>query len=121
MAINKFFGNSLIKRLEGTTYYSMEEVWGAIASYGIKGSGEWLDLAGLILPREPLDALLQEISNREIASLEDVECFSVWFTDVIIPLEWTWAYEMIERYYGVDLRSISAAEIIDLVRRWQNV
>ena len=26
---------------------------------------------------------------------------------------------MIERYYGVDLRSISAAEIIDLVRRWQ--
>ena len=34
-------------------------------------------------------------------------------------LEWTWAYEMIERYYGVDLRSISAAEIIDLVRRWQ--
>ena len=57
MAINKFFGNSLIKRLEGTTYYSMEEVWEQLRPTESKGSGEWLDLAGLILPREPLDAL----------------------------------------------------------------
>ena len=119
MAINKFFGNSLIKRLEGTTYYSMEEVWEQLRPTESKGSGEWLDLAGLILPREPLDALLQDIEQGEIASLEDVECFFRLVHGRYYSLEWTWAYEMIERYYGVDLRSISAAEIIDLVRRWQ--
>lgn len=42
-------------------------------------------LGGLDPPEEPLDALLQDIEQGEIASLEDVECFSVWFTDVIIP------------------------------------
>lgn len=119
MAINKFFGNSLIKRLEGTTYCSMEEVWEQLRPTESKGSGEWLDLAGLILPREPLDALLQDIEQGEIASLEDVECFFRLVHERYYSLEWTWAYEMIERYYGVDLRSISAAEIIDLVRRWQ--
>lgn len=119
MAINKFFGNSLIKRLEGTTYCSMEEVWEQLRPTESKGSGEWLDLAGLILPREPLDALLQDIEQGEIASLEDVECFFRLVHGRYYSLEWTWAYEMIERYYGVDLRSISAAEIIDLVRRWQ--
>ena len=119
MAINKFFGNSLIKRLEGTTYYSMEEVWEQLRPTESKGSGEWLDLAGLILPREPLEALLQDIEQGEIASLEDVECFFRLVHGRYYSLEWTWAYEMIERYYGVDLRSISAAEIIDLVRRWQ--
>lgn len=119
MAINKFFGNSLIKRLEGTTYCSMEEVWEQLRPTESKGSGEWLDLAGLILPREPLDALLQDIEQGEIASLEDVECFFRLVHGRYYSLEWTWAYEMIERYYGVDLRSISAAEIIELVRRWQ--
>ena len=119
MAINKFFGNSLIKRLEGTTYCSMEEVWEQLRPTESKGSGEWLDLAGLILPREPLEALLQDIEQGEIASLEDVECFFRLVHGRYYSLEWTWAYEMIERYYGVDLRSISAAEIIDLVRRWQ--
>ncbi len=78
-----------------------------------------MDLAGLILPREPLEALLQDIEQGEIASLEDVECFFRLVHGRYYSLEWTWAYEMIERYYGVDLRSISAAEIIDLVRRWQ--
>lgn len=119
MAINKFFGNSLIKRLEGMTYCSMEEVWEQLRPTESKGSGEWLDLAGLILPREPLEALLQDIEQGEIASLEDVECFFRLVHGRYYSLEWTWAYEMIERYYGVDLRSISAAEIIDLVRRWQ--
>ena len=45
MAINKFFGNSLIKRLEGTTYCSMEEVWEQLRPTESKGSGEWLDLS----------------------------------------------------------------------------
>ena len=105
--------------MEGTTYCSMEEVWEQLRPTESKGSGEWLDLAGLILPREPLEALLQDIEQGEIASLEDVECFFRLVHGRYYSLEWTWAYEMIERYYGVDLRSISAAEIIDLVRRWQ--
>ena len=35
-------------------------------------------------------------------------------------MEWTWAYDMLEEYYGVNLSSISAAQIVDLVRRWQD-
>lgn len=119
MAINKFFGNSLIKRLEGTEFHSMEEVWEQLRPTESKGSGEWLDLAGLILPKEPLDALLSDIEQGEITSLEEVECFFRLVHGRYYSLEWTWAYEMIELYYEVDLRSISAAEIIKLVRRWQ--
>ena len=37
MAINKFLGNSLIKRLEGTDFRSMEEVWSQLKPtfYGV--------------------------------------------------------------------------------------
>ena len=106
--------------MEGTTYCSMEEVWEQLRPTESKGSGEWLDLAGLILPREPLEALLQDIEQGEIASLEDVECFFRLVHGRYYSLEWTWAYDMLEEYYGVNLSSISAAQIVDLVRRWQD-
>ena len=53
-------------------------------------------LGGLILPREPLDALLQDIEQGEIASLEDVECFFRLVDGRYYSLDWTWAYEIIE-------------------------
>ena len=46
MAINKFLGNSLIKRLEGTDFRSMEEVWSQLKPTSSAGRGEWLDLSG---------------------------------------------------------------------------
>ncbi|MCI7783736.1 MAG: DUF4954 family protein [Parabacteroides sp.] len=119
MAINKFLGNSLIKKLEGTRFRSMEEVWAQLQPTECKGSGEWLDLAGLILPKEPLEALLTDIEVGEVQSLADIEGFFRLVHARYYALEWTWAYEMIERYYGVNLRTISAQQLIALVRRWQ--
>jgi hypothetical protein len=34
-------------------------------------------------------------------------------------LEWTWAYHQIEARYAVSLQSITAKEIIGLVKEWQ--
>lgn len=39
MAINKFLGNSLIKRLEGTDFCSMEEVWSQLKPTSSAGRG----------------------------------------------------------------------------------
>lgn len=63
MAINKFLGNSLIKRLEGTDFCSMEEVWSQLKPTSSAGRGEWLDLSGLILPREELDRLIEKVEE----------------------------------------------------------
>ena len=35
-------------------------------------------------------------------------------------MEWTWAYEKIETYYNIDLKTITAAEIIRLVELWKS-
>ena len=86
MAINKFFGNSLIKRLEGTTYYSMEECRRCV----LRNQAPVLDAAKQ--SQEPPNALLQDIEQGEIASLEDVECFFRLVHGRYYSLEWTWAY-----------------------------
>ena len=119
MAINKFLGNSLIKRLEETRFQSMEEVWQQLKPTSIEGDGEWLDLAGLILPQKELEKQIAKIENQEVDSLEEIEHFFSVMHSRYYDMEWTWAYKMLETYYKVDLSSISAAKIIELVRCWQ--
>ena len=120
MAINKFLGNSLIKRLEGTLFRSMDEVWAQLKPTSAEGRGEWLDLSGLILPREELDKLIQRIENGDIHSLDEIERFFATMHSRYYDMEWTWAYDKLEEYYGISLSSISAEQIIELVRRWQD-
>lgn len=120
MAINKFLGNSLIKRLEGVAFGSIEEVRARLEPTSPAGSGEWLDLAGLILPREELDTLIERIEQGLVHSLDEIELFFETMHRRYYDMEWTWAYGMLEEYYEVDLSSIAADQIIHLVRRWQD-
>ena len=119
MAITKFLGNSLIKRLEGTPFRSMEEVWAQLKPTSPEGCGEWLDLSGLILPREELDKLLDAIERGRITSLPVIESFFASMHQRYYDMEWTWAYDKIQTYYHIDLTTAPAERIIELVRYWQ--
>lgn len=119
IAIRKFLGNSLIKRLEGGPFQSMEEVWGRLQPTESDGQGEWLDLAGLILPRHLLENLLKGVEEGAIGSLEEIESFFRNVHQRYYSLEWTWAYGKIESYYGLDLTSVSASRLIALIEEWQ--
>lgn len=119
MAINKFLGNSLIKRLEGTPFENIEEVRQQLVPTTCEGTGEWVDLSGLILPKELLDGLIEDIENEEIDSLESIDLFFHLMHTAYYDMEWTWAYEKIEEYYGVKLSEITAEKIIELVELWK--
>lgn len=117
-AIRKFLGNSLIKRLEGDPFSGIDDLRARLAVTEPDGAGEWLDLSGLILPRKVLDRLLAEIEAGAhlLASIEE------FFAEIhrrYYDLEWTWAYQTIEAYCGLDLSTVSVAQVIELVQGWQ--
>lgn len=120
MAINKFLGNSLIKRLEGTPFRNIEEVRKQLIPISGEGAGEWVDLSGLILPKTLLDDLIEDIESGQINSLEEIEVFLQKMHKVYYDMEWTWAYQKIEEYYGVALNSITIDKIIELVELWKS-
>lgn len=120
MAINKFLGNSLIKRLENTQFRSIEEVRRQLQPTSERGAGEWIDLSGLILPKEELDNLIGKIETGQTDSLSTIEGFFHSMHSHYYDMEWTWAYEKIETYYNIDLKTITAAEIIRLVELWKS-
>ncbi|MDR1402889.1 MAG: DUF4954 family protein [Tannerellaceae bacterium] len=119
MAICKFLGNSLIKRLEGRAFGAIEEVWGRLLPDAEEGAGEWFDLAGLILPKESLDKLLDAIETGNVNEPAEIERFFDLQYQRYYSLEWTWAYRQIETWYNISLQAITAQELIGLTRKWQ--
>jgi len=120
MVINKFLGNSLIKRLEGGAFTSIDEVRKRLKPDMAEGNGEWLDLSGLILPKESLEAFLSKIEKGDVCSLDEIESFFCAMHKNYYNQEWTWAYKAIEAYYNLDLSVINAKDIITLVKKWQD-
>lgn len=120
IAIHKFLGNSIIKRLEGTKFQSIDEIRERLLPDTKIGSGEWLDIAGLIAPRSEIERLMDSIESGEINKIGDINSYFEHLHLNYYNYEWTWAYEKIEEFYNINLASISVNEIVDIVNRWRD-
>ncbi len=117
--INKFLGNSLIKRLEKTEFRSDSELQQRLIPDQSSGNGEWVDLAGLIAPQKEVDNLLDEIESGKVNSLESVsEAFKTMHHSYY-DWEWTWVSERIEKEVGKPVHKFTAEDVIRIVERWK--
>lgn len=118
-AIHKFMGNSIIKRLEGQSFHSNEEIRERLKPNTNIGTGEWVDIAGLIAPKSEIEKLMDGIENGEINRLKYINAHFAEMNDNYYSYEWTWAYSKIEEVYHINPQNITAQQIIALVKRWQ--
>jgi hypothetical protein len=119
MAINKFLGNSIIKRLEGEQFDNDEAIRKRLAPDTNIGTGEWLDLAGLIVPKSEVERLLSDIETGVVTSLDDIaqkfaEMHSNYYT-----YEWTWAIDNIQQRFGKNINEFTAGDVINIVNVWK--
>ena len=119
MAIHKFLGNSLIKRLEETHFGSDEEIRARLQPDTEIGSGEWVDVSGLIVPKNEIERLMTDIEQGVVAEVEQmlerfVEMHRNYYT-----YEWTWAYDKILSHYQLEPDKVTAKDVINIVKQWQ--
>ncbi|MCD8167529.1 MAG: DUF4954 family protein [Bacteroides sp.] len=119
IAIHKFLGNSIIKRLENIDFQSDQEIRERLRPDTEIGTGEWVDISGLIAPKSEIARLLDDIESGKINLLTQIndrfeEMHCNYYT-----YEWTWAYHKIESYYGVHPERITAKHIVDIVEKWK--
>lgn len=120
MAIDKFLGNSLITRIMESEFSSIEELRAAFVPKSIYGEGDWVDLSGLIAPKDAVVALLDDIRSGEIASIMEVNDRFAQMHKKYYRYEWKWAYRVIQEYYGIDFATVTAEQLSDLVRKWKD-
>ena len=120
LAIHKFLGNSLIKRLEGLACTSIEAVRSALRPTTTIGLGDWVDLSGLIAPKAEVLRLVEAIESGAIHEVGEIHETLTELHRHYYEYEWTWAYDKIKTYYGLDLEGATASEIAQLVERWRS-
>ena len=117
--INKFLGNSLIKRVEKYEFRTNEELQQRLAPDRSNGKGEWIDLAGLLAPKKDVDRILDEVESGKIDSLEALAGSFIELHNSYNVLEWTWACERIEQETGISVNKLTAADIITIIGKWK--
>ena len=119
MAINKFLGNSIIKRLEGLAPSSNEEIRRRLKPDIAIGLGDWCDLSGLIAPKSEVLRLIDDIEQQRVTSVDAIHDRFAEMHGNYYQYEWTWAYDKILWYYNLDPDRITAADVIEIVNRWK--
>jgi hypothetical protein len=119
MAINKFLGNSIIKRFEGVEIKSEDDIRRRLVPDTEVGKGEWVDISGLIAPKTEIDKLIGSIETGEVDRLDKI---NERFADMhrnYYTYEWTWAYCCIRDFYGINPDTVTATDMIAIIERWK--
>ena len=120
IGIRKFLGNSLIKRLENLPAGASDEALQEMLKPDTEiGHGQWVDVAGLIAPRSEVTQLMDDIEEGVVA---DTETINARFREMhanYYTYEWTWAYDRIKEYFGIDPTQMTKAEAISIVEQWK--
>jgi len=117
--INKFLGNSLIKRLEKCEFKTNEELQHRLAPDLSHGRGEWVDLAGLITPKSDVDKLLEDVESGKISSIEELAQSFIVLHNAYYQWEWTWVCERMEEESGISVMKLTANDIIRIIENWE--
>jgi len=120
MAIWKFLGNSVITRLQGRNYINNEQIRKALQPDTRFGKGYWVDLSGMICPYEALNQLLESVENGNVSSLEEVNSGLAMLHKNYYNYEWTWAADVLEKFYGKTIDKFEAEDVIAVVEKWKD-
>ena len=120
MAINKFLGNSVIKRLEGIRFGSDSQIRDRFRPDTAKGTGDWVDVSGMIAPKSEIESLLDDIENGWISDVGQLHSRFVDIHSHYYEYEWTWAYGKIQSFYGISPEDITAEDVIRIVEQWKD-
>ena len=118
-AIHKFLGNSLIKRLEEIKFQSDEEIRARLIPDTEIGTGEWVDVSGLIAPKSEIEKLMTDIETGALDSVDQMHERFVEMHRNYYTYEWTWAYQEILSFYRLQPEQITAKDVIAIVKQWQ--
>jgi carbonic anhydrase/acetyltransferase-like protein (isoleucine patch superfamily) len=118
-AIRKFLGNSIISRLEGREFASIEDIRNLLKPDSSVGLGTWRDIAGVLMPKQLVSELLDGIESGTIHKLKDINSFIRNAHKNYYSYEWTWAWNKIQSYYHVYLETITAEDIVRIVEDWK--
>ncbi|HPS14150.1 MAG TPA: DUF4954 family protein, partial [Prolixibacteraceae bacterium] len=119
IGIDKFLGNSIITRLYKINIRNQEDLRKRLFPESETGMGDWIDLSGLIAPKNEISKLLTRVENGEITSLKDIQSALWKLHNAYYDIEWNWTAGLLEWRLGKPISEITGKDIVYLVELWQ--
>ncbi|WP_439183131.1 DUF4954 family protein [Carboxylicivirga taeanensis] len=117
--IVKFLGNALIKRLEDVIFGSLSELRKSLSKTSDYGDGEWIDMAGLLVPQERVMTLLDDLQKGNINDLDELNERYAMLHDNYFDYAWTWCLRVFREEFDIDFQSVEIDQILSFVDEWK--
>ena len=118
MAITKFLGNSLISRIGKEPIKTIQDLRDKLLPTYTIGSGEWLDVSGLIAPQSEIDSLVKEIVAGSL-SLNAIEQKFAEMHKNYYDYEWTWAYDKLLKCWNKSIDKVTIDDLVAVIEAWK--
>ena len=119
MGIDKFLGNSVITRLYKSDLHNEQELRDRLAPDSDKGKGDWVDLSGLIAPKNEVKKILEEIEEGKISDTGEIQKRFEILHNSYYEYEWNWASELLEWRLKKSIQEMTAKDILTIVKQWK--
>lgn len=122
--IEKFIGNSLIQRIQDKfgdrKISTIEELRQALQPDHEEGTGEWIDLCGMLTPIQAVHKhIISPLKDRQFADLVELNRTIRQLHRRYYDLEWDWSYALMLRWYKLtDVSQITSSQISIILQRW---
>ena len=121
MAVGIFLGEQLQQRLalmDGTA--TMDSVRKVLKPVSGPMPQNWLDLSGMIASEQEILKLQTDITSGKLNSLEQISAALEEIHGSYKEQTWLWTTGILADRYGVDVANITAAQLLELVDRWES-
>ena len=119
LAISKFLGNSIISRLENRDCSTDEKMVESLKPDTPVGSGEWLDIAGLIAPKDEILRVLRMIDSKDLDTIGKINDEFASIHKMYYTYEWTWALEVLEDCMKKKYTEFTRKDVKDIIQQWR--
>ena len=118
IAINKFLGDCLIEKLGNASLNSISDIYRLLESADTTGVGKWLDLAGLLVPENCVNTLLDDIENDNLRTLQSVTDRLRQFYDNYSEYRWSWAGQKLRNIIKNQQHASDNEKILKIIGDW---
>ncbi len=114
----RFLGNMFVQHIRQNNFTTMQQLRDSLVRRTTDGSGEWLDLAGLLAPVTVIDRFLADIESGAIDTQEAMHNRLAEIFQRFEDYQWTWVLDAIEDHLGKKIDQFTAEDIIGLIHEW---
>lgn len=120
MGLKVYFGTEVVSRLEaidGDLSPNLTEK--VLARHGKQGLGTWRDLSGMIAPADAIEALIENVKNEKLKSVEKVLDQLKEIHETYAQYAWNWCSAEIEKETGSGTWQSSGEKLIQIITDWK--